>query len=70
MTLDEALRHFKSGYDLCKQLGLTPTNYSTWKRKNFIPLKQQFLINQITGANMPVDLDKKAMEARIEKNVI
>ena len=67
MTLDEALRHFESGYQLCKKLGITPTNYSKWKKQNFIPLKQQFLINQLTGANMPIDLDKEAMERRIGK---
>jgi hypothetical protein len=65
MTIDEALIHFKSGYDLCKKLGITPTNYSKWKKQNFIPLKQQFLINQLTGANMPIDIDKEAMDVRI-----
>lgn len=65
MTLEEVLKHFDSGYQLCKQLGITPTNYSKWKKKNFIPLKQQFLINQLTGANMPIDVDKKSMEERI-----
>ena len=33
MTLDEALRHFESGYQLCKKLGITPTNYSKWKKQ-------------------------------------
>jgi len=66
MTLDEALHYFKSGYELCKKLGITPTNYSTWKKQNFIPLKQQFLINQLTGANMPIDVDKEAMKKRID----
>lgn len=67
MTIDEALKYFKSGYDLCKQLGITPTNYSKWKKQGFIPLKQQFLINQLTNANMHIDIDKKAMEGRLNK---
>ncbi len=67
MTIDEALQHFKSGYDLCKKLGITPTNYSKWKKQGFIPLKQQFLINQMTGANLPIDVDKQAMEERLNK---
>jgi len=65
MTLEEALEHFKSGYDLCKKLGITPTNYSKWKKQGFIPLKQQFLINKFTGLNLPIDLDKDAMDKRL-----
>jgi hypothetical protein len=42
-------------------------HYFKWKKQNFIPLKQQFLINQLTGANMPIDVDKEAMEARLGK---
>lgn len=67
MTLDEALKHFESGYQLCKKLGITPTNYSKWKKQNFIPLKQQFLINQLTEANMPIDVDKESMNRRINQ---
>ncbi|MBA2649321.1 MAG: hypothetical protein H0U75_06940 [Legionella sp.] len=66
MTIKEALQYFKSGYDLCKKLGLTHPNYSKWKKQDFIPLKQQFLINQITGANLPIDIDKISMEKRIK----
>ena len=68
MTLDEALIHFKSGYELCKKLEISPTNYSIWKKQNFIPLKQQFLINQLLGIDMPIDIDKEAMEKRIEES--
>lgn len=67
MTLDEALVHFKSGYELCKKLGIAPTNYSIWKKQNFIPLKQQFLINKLIGIELPIDVDKEAMEKRINK---
>lgn len=67
MTLDEALKHFDSGYQLCKKLGITPTNYSKWKKQNFIPLKQQFLINKLTGADMPIDLDSESMKERLNK---
>jgi hypothetical protein len=67
MTIEEALKYFNSGYDLCNQLGIAHTNMVRWKKQNFIPLKQQLKINQITGANMPIDIDKEAMEARLQK---
>lgn len=66
MTLEEALTQFNSGYHLCQKLGIKPSNYSKWKAQNWIPLKQQFLINEITGANLPIDLDKEAMEKRVK----
>ncbi|HEY2811783.1 MAG TPA: hypothetical protein VGJ00_10405 [Rhabdochlamydiaceae bacterium] len=68
MTIDEALVHFKSGYQMAKKLNLEPVNFYTWKRKNFIPLKQQFLINRLLGLNLPIDYDKEAMQARIGMN--
>lgn len=67
MTLEEALKYFQSGYEMCSKLGIRPSNYTRWKAQNFIPLKQQFLINQLTGGEMPIDLDKKEMEKRIGK---
>jgi hypothetical protein len=66
MSIDEALKYFQSGYEMCARLEIRASNYTRWKKQNFIPLKQQFLINQLTGANMPIDLDKKAMEKRLE----
>lgn len=68
MTIDEALAHFTTGYALCKKLNITPTNFYKWKKNGFIPLKQQFLINKITGLDLPIDLDKKAMEERLRDN--
>lgn len=67
MSIDEALKYFQSGYEMCSKLGVQASNYTRWKVQNFIPLKQQLKINQITGANMPIDIDKKSMEGRISK---
>lgn len=70
MTINEALKHFKSGYDLCKQLEISYSNLVRWKKQDFIPLKQQMKINQITGKNLPIDLDKESMLKRINKDTI
>ena len=67
MTLDEALSHFRSAYELCLKLKIGQSNFTRWKKQNFIPVTQQLKINQITGKDMPVDLSKDAMEARINK---
>lgn len=65
MTLEEAMAYFKSGYELCKKLNISYSNLVRWKKQNYIPLKQQHRINEITGVNMPLDIDKEAMERRI-----
>lgn len=65
MTIDEALRHFKSGYEMCKKLDIAYTNLVRWKKQGFIPVKQQLRINEITGVNMPIDLDKDSIKFRL-----
>lgn len=65
MTINEALKYFKSGYEICSKLNIRPSNYTRWKIQNFIPIKQQHRINEIIGFNLPIDLDKKAMEIRV-----
>jgi hypothetical protein len=65
MTLEEALHHFRSGYQLCQKLKIAPTNAYKWKKNNFIPVKNQFLINHVVGGVLPIDLDKDAMELRL-----
>jgi len=65
MTIEEALKHFQSPYDLCKQINAAQSNFTRWKKQGFIPVTQQLKINQITGANMPIDLDKESMQKRM-----
>lgn len=66
MTIEEALKYFNSGYDLCNQLGVAHTNMVRWKKQRFIPVTQQLKINQLTGASMPIDLSKDDMLKRLK----
>lgn len=65
MTIDEALSHFRSAYELCQKIKVAQSNFTRWKKQNFIPVAQQLKINQVTGVNMPIDFDKESMEQRI-----
>lgn len=67
MSIDEALEYFQSGYEMCSKLDIRASNYTRWKAQKFIPVTQQVRINQLTGANMPIDVDKEAMEERLNK---
>ena len=67
MSIDEALEYFQSGYEMCSKLRIRSSNYTRWKRQNFIPVAQQLKINLITGADMPIDIDKESMKKRINR---
>lgn len=70
MTIEEALSHFRTPYELCQKIKVAQSNFTRWKKQNFIPVAQQLKINQVTGANMPIDIDKQAMEKRVGNNHI
>jgi hypothetical protein len=67
MSIDEALQHFQSGYEMCSKLGIRASNYTRWKVQRFIPVTQQVRINQILGKDLPIDVNKKSMEERLDK---
>lgn len=66
MTINEAIKYFESGYDLCKKLGIRAQNYSKWKKADWIPLKQQHKINDLIGGDLPIDIDKEALAERLK----
>lgn len=66
MTIDEALKYFRTPYELCQKIHVAQSNFTRWKKQNFIPVTQQLKINQITGQDMPIDIDKAAMDERIK----
>lgn len=70
MNIDEALKYFKSGYELARLLNIRSQNIYKWKRENWIPLKQQHKINSLLQHKLPVDIDKQELEARLSKNKI
>jgi hypothetical protein len=48
MTLEDAVKHFGSGYKLCKALAIRMQNYTYWKQIGEIPFAQQMRIEKIT----------------------
>lgn len=67
MTIEEAMKYFRSGYHLCTELDISTSNMVRWKKTKFIPVVQQLKINEITGANLPIDINIERMRKRIEK---
>ncbi len=65
MNIEEAIKHFRTPYELCKKINAAQCNFTRWRKQNFIPVTQQLKINQATGLDMPIDLDKKSMEQRL-----
>lgn len=69
MTIEEALACFKSAYDLCKQIGVPQSNFTRWKKQNFIPVAQQIKVIRVTGKDLPIDIDKQAMGERLKNEI-
>jgi hypothetical protein len=67
MNINEATQYFGSGYDLCKKLGIKSQNFYKWKKADWIPLKQQHKINDLVGGILPIDIDKEALNKRLQK---
>jgi len=69
MNVEEALKHFKSGYDMCKQIGAHTASLTRWKKINgWIPIGKQLKINEVTGLDLPIDITKELMEKRLSEN--
>lgn len=66
MTIEEAMKYFNSGYDLCKKINSHGSNLTRWKKTGFIPVAQQLKINMVIGENLPIDLSKEDMLKRIQ----
>ncbi|CZH71917.1 Uncharacterised protein [Legionella pneumophila] len=68
MNVDEALKHFRSGYEMCQKIGAHTAALSRWKKTGgWIPIAKQIKINEVTGLDLPIDLTKELMEKRINK---
>ena len=62
MTLDEAIKHFGSGWRMCQELGLKSQNFTYWKKKNRIPLVQQLIIERMTDGLLEADASPKVQK--------
>ncbi len=58
MTIEETEQWFGNLHQACLALGIAPQNMTKWKKKGYIPWKQQFKLAVITeGKLMPDDQD-------------
>ena len=55
MRIDEALKIYGSGYNLCKILGISSQNFTRWRRQGFIPEVHQLKIEKLTNGELKAD---------------
>lgn len=55
MSIEEALEYFGTMYRICKCLGIAQANGHNWKRQGYIPLYQQYRIEEITDGVLKAD---------------
>lgn len=54
MTLDEAIKHFKTQANLARALKVNEAAVSNWKRRGTFPELQQLKVEKITGGKLKV----------------
>lgn len=55
MTLEDAVKEFKSGYRLCLMLGMCPQSYTYWKSEGELPELQQWRLQHYTKGRLKID---------------
>ncbi len=55
MTIDEALKEFKSARQLTILLKMHHSNVNDWRKKGYIPPLTQMKIEQLTGGRVKAD---------------
>lgn len=68
MTFFEAIKYFRSAYQMCQKLGVPSPSTAAWKRNyGWIPLVRQLQINDVLGMALPVDRTKLDLIKRLAK---
>lgn len=57
MTIEEVLKIYKTGYQVCKALEITRQNFSSWQKRGYIPYRQQLKLEMLTEGKLKADLD-------------
>lgn len=52
MKLQEAIDHFGNMYRLAKACGVSVATPYSWRRRGYIPIKSQYLIQEITNGQL------------------
>ena len=55
MTIDEVIEYFGNLSQACRALGLTPQSMTSWKKRGYIPYKQQFRLAELTHGELMTD---------------
>lgn len=56
MTVDKAIKHFRSKAELARVLQIEPSAVSHWVKKDEIPAKRQLQIQKITKGKLKAGL--------------
>lgn len=65
MTVKEVEKYFGTLYRVCKELGITPQNMTSWRKNGYIPMIQQYRIAELTeGELMPDEIDPKTLRKK------
>jgi hypothetical protein len=58
MTIEEVLDIYKTGYQVCKALGVSKQNFTRWAKTGFIPYRQQVKLELLTEGKLKANLNE------------
>lgn len=64
MTIEEVLKIYDSGYQICRELGIHRNNYTNWKKKGHIPFVQQLNIEKLTNGKLKAEPIKRKKRSK------
>ncbi len=57
MLLEQVVDHFKSGYRLNEETGMSANNLSNWIRLGYVPILSQIRLERMTDRQLIADLN-------------
>lgn len=57
MSIDDAIKYYGNGNRLCNALRISRTNLTHWRKRGYMPLKQQHILQELTGGVLKAGLE-------------
>lgn len=57
MTIEDVLRHYGTGYNMNKVIGLAASNVVRWKKFGYVPILTQIRIEQLSNGKLKASLE-------------
>lgn len=57
MTILELIKEYRTGYRFKAETGLSHTCFHNWKKRGYIPIHSQIMIQRLTNGRLKADIN-------------